>query len=139
MHKLPPRKRPARPVLDLRGYGSSLEWAFAVQWAEDARKRPHPPNFAPVREFVFHESRKWRFDFAWPWAKVAVELEGLTRDGRGHHQGFKGYANDCDKYNAAAEAGWTVFRFTHPHLNDDPAGTIERVRRFLEEKARNGN
>lgn len=130
------RKRPARPVLDLRQIGSPLEWAFAVQWTEDAQKRPHPPEFSPVREFLFHPERKWRFDFAWPWAKVAVELEGLTRDGRGRHQNFKGMAADLDKYNAALEAGWFVFRFSQPHLNDRPAETIDRVRRFLEEKAR---
>ena len=31
---------------------------------------------APVPEFRFHPERKWRFDFAWPEHKIAVEQEG---------------------------------------------------------------
>jgi len=31
---------------------------------------------APVFEYRFHPSRKWRFDIAWPERRVAVEVEG---------------------------------------------------------------
>ncbi len=30
----------------------------------------------PAREYRFHRERRWRFDFAWPDYKVAVEVEG---------------------------------------------------------------
>ncbi|MGI0119640.1 hypothetical protein [Zooshikella sp. RANM57] len=30
----------------------------------------------PETEYIFHPSRCWRFDFAWPDRKLAVEVEG---------------------------------------------------------------
>jgi len=33
----------------------------------------------PEREYRFHPRRKWRFDAAWPDAKLAVEVEGGAR------------------------------------------------------------
>ena len=61
----------------------------------------------PEREFMFHPDRKWRFDFAWPEQKIAVEVEG-----RGRHQSFDGFLADCGKYNSAAKMGWRVLRYT---------------------------
>lgn len=55
--------------------------------------------------------RDWRFDFAWPEAGMAVEVEGGTWS-RGRHVRGKGYADDCVKYNWAQLYGWSVFRFT---------------------------
>jgi very-short-patch-repair endonuclease len=60
----------------------------------------------PEREYRFHPTRRWRFDFAWPAEKLAVEIEG-----RGRHQTFIGFRNDCEKYNAALLLGWRVLRF----------------------------
>lgn len=62
----------------------------------------------PEREWKFAAPhRQWRFDFAYPSMKIAVEIEG-----RGRHTTIAGYAEDCRKYNAAAGLGWTVLRFT---------------------------
>lgn len=66
---------------------------------------------APVPEHRFHPLRKWRFDFAWPDRKVALEIEGLTHEG-GRHQRLAGYAADLEKYNAALLQGWQVLRVT---------------------------
>jgi very-short-patch-repair endonuclease len=65
----------------------------------------------PVEEFRFDPVRRWRFDFAWPERMLALEIEGGTWSGGRHVRG-KGYANDCEKYNAACLAGWRVLRFT---------------------------
>lgn len=65
----------------------------------------------PTREHRFDARRRWRFDFAWPALKLAVEVEGVTYQG-GRHQRVAGFAADAEKYNAAAVAGWTVLRFT---------------------------
>ncbi len=78
----------------------------------------------PKREYKFHDVRKWRFDFAWPELMIAVEVEGVTHFGNnkngtmkiGRHQTAKGYEADCEKYNAAALAGWKVFRFTQKQV-----------------------
>lgn len=63
------------------------------------------------REFQFHPVRKFRFDYAFPKLKIAVEYEGgIFTQGR-HTKGV-GYARDCYKYNLALSLGWKVFRIT---------------------------
>lgn len=64
---------------------------------------------APVRELVFHGERKWRFDFAWPDRKIAVEIEGGAWS-RGRHTRGAGFREDCIKYGEAFRLGWTVLR-----------------------------
>lgn len=66
---------------------------------------------APVREHRFHPDRKWRFDYAWPAVKVALEVEGGIWT-RGRHTRPKGFLADIEKYNAAAVMGWRVLRCT---------------------------
>ena len=84
---------------------------------------------APMQEYRFHPSRRWRFDFAWPEQLVAVEVEGVTKWGAiGRHQHPVGYAKDCEKYNAASELGWRVFRYTQDMIGEE---AIEQVRRAL--------
>jgi len=61
------------------------------------------------RELKFHPERKWRFDFAWPKHRIALEVEGGVYS-RGRHLTPKGFIADCEKYNAAARMGWRVFR-----------------------------
>jgi len=72
------------------------------------------------REYKFHPVRKWRFDFADPHGKVAVEIEGGAFSGGRHTRGA-GFIADCEKYNAAILMGWRVFRFA----------TKEQMRNFL--------
>jgi very-short-patch-repair endonuclease len=80
-----------------------------------------PSNLpAPDREYRFHPVRKWRFDYAWPKRKIALEVEGGTYC-RGRHVRPQGYERDCEKYNAAALLGWTVLRATTAMVNDGRA------------------
>lgn len=65
----------------------------------------------PATEVLFHPTRKWRFDYAFARAMVAVEIEGGTRQG-GRHSRHEGFERDCEKYNEAAILGWKVLRFT---------------------------
>ena len=65
----------------------------------------------PVREHRFHPSRRWRFDFAYPDEKIAIEIEGGVWIGGRHTRG-SGFTSDCEKYNEAARLGWRVFRLT---------------------------
>jgi hypothetical protein len=66
----------------------------------------------PEREHIFCLDRKWRFDFAWPEQKIAVEIEGGTLFGKSRHSRGQGFVSDCRKYNTAALMGWRVLRFT---------------------------
>lgn len=70
----------------------------------------HPVNW-PHREHQFCE-RKWRFDFAWPHKKVAVEVEGGTHWGKSRHSKGSGFEKDARKYNRAAREGWVVLRYS---------------------------
>ena len=63
------------------------------------------------KEYKFHNTRRWRFDFAWVPEKIALEIEGGTWAGGRHSRG-KGYASDCEKYSEAAILGWCVIRAT---------------------------
>lgn len=61
------------------------------------------------REHKFHEKRKWRFDFAWPDIKFAVEVEGGIHI-QGRHTRGAGYEKDIEKYAEAFALGWRVLR-----------------------------
>ena len=73
-----------------------------------------------VRELRFDEERAWRFDFAWPVPMVALEVEGATWAGGRHTRG-RGFEADCEKYNAATLAGWSVYRVTGAMVRDGRA------------------
>lgn len=82
--------------------------------------------YAPVAEHRFAPPRRWRFDFAWPDDRIAVELEGVVWRGKGRHQTAKGYAADCEKYNRAALLGWIVLRFTQSQ-HGEIAGAVREA------------
>jgi very-short-patch-repair endonuclease len=64
-----------------------------------------------VKEFKFHPKRKWRFDYAFPFLMIAVEVDGGVWTG-GRHINPAGYINDMEKLNTAASMGWLVLRIT---------------------------
>lgn len=83
------------------------------------------------REHLFARPRRWRFDFAWPEFKLAVEIDGGTWSGGRHTRGA-GFAKDCEKMNAAQLAGWVVFRGDSGMVRD--CSLVETVERALEQR-----
>lgn len=68
-----------------------------------------------VKEHRFHPVRKWRFDYAIPEHKIALEVEGgVWTDGR--HVRAEGFLGDMEKYNTATLMGWRVLRTTPDDL-----------------------
>lgn len=63
-------------------------------------------------EYKFDPSRNWRFDFAIPSIKVAIEFEGGIFTPGTSHNSPRTMTKDANKYNAAALLGWKVLRFT---------------------------
>jgi len=62
-------------------------------------------------EYKFDEKRKWRFDYAVPALKVAIELDGATfKPGTGHNTGV-GLRAWREKNNAAMSLGWRVWHY----------------------------
>ena len=68
-----------------------------------------------VKEYRFCPSRKWRFDFAFPTEKVAVEIEGGVWVNGAHNRGAH-FLSDMEKYNWATINGWKVLRYTNSNL-----------------------
>jgi very-short-patch-repair endonuclease len=99
-------KRAKRKAKPLR---SQAERNFELAW------RMRPLAGVPLQsEFRFHPTRQWRFDFAWPEYRVAVEIDGRGQGkpgAVGRHQTVDGVRKDCEKINAAALLGWRVMRF----------------------------
>jgi very-short-patch-repair endonuclease len=60
-------------------------------------------------EHRFHPTRRWRFDFAWPEKKIAVEIDGGSWIAGRHSRGG-GIHSDCEKQCEAVVLGWRVLR-----------------------------
>lgn len=84
---------------------------------------------APEAEFVFHPSRKWRLDYAWPAAKLGLEVEGGVWTGGKHGRG-SGIVKDMEKSNGLALCGWRLLRVTPSALPTN--ATAQLVRAALE-------
>jgi len=79
---------------------------------QDIKFRAHCRSLGipePRAEVQFHSTRKWRFDYAWPQYRVALEIEGGVFTG-GRHTSGAGFMKDAEKYNYAACMGWAIIR-----------------------------
>lgn len=65
----------------------------------------------PEKQAKLIPGRKFAFDFYWPSAKLAVEIQGGTWNIGGHSTGT-GIARDCEKANLAVMHGYRVMHFT---------------------------
>lgn len=74
------------------------------------------PGWDLTREFQFDKERKWKFDFAFPSQRLAVEINGA-----GRHQSFKGMTADYEKWNEAVRQGWRVLLFRAHGINPTSA------------------
>ncbi len=64
-----------------------------------------------VTELKFDEKRRFRFDWAIPELKLAIEYEGIFSK-KSRHTTVSGYSTDLEKYNLATTQGWIVLRYT---------------------------
>lgn len=64
----------------------------------------------PEEEYRFMYSRDWRFDYAYPDLKIAIEYQGgiFMKNKKGGHQTVRGQTNDWEKFNEAQIRGWFV-------------------------------
>lgn len=123
---------------------SDLEARFLLAWRAAGFDRK-----LLTREYKFCGNRQWRFDFCHYTARVAVELEGGTfgvgkpchvckRRQAAGHQTAAGMDANAEKYNAAAELGWLVLRYTRRMLDSDPLGCAEQVMDVIKGRVSNG-
>lgn len=83
----------------------------------------------PISEYKFYSKRRWRFDFAWPEIKLAVEVQGgIYVNGR--HARGAALEQEYEKLNAAQILGWTVLLFGPTHINKQ-AGRVAKILRYV--------
>lgn len=81
----------------------------------------------PQPEYKFHQTRKWRFDYAWTDRLIALEIEGGIWI-YGRHNRASSYLKDQEKYNEAGLLGWRVFKFQPKDLKSGVAQSfLKRV------------
>ena len=66
-------------------------------------------------EYKFFPTRRWRFDYAWPELKIALEVHGGVYSNGRHTRGV-GFTKDREKMNTAQLEGWTVLEVTTEHV-----------------------
>jgi very-short-patch-repair endonuclease len=76
----------------------------AEECLADALDAQPLPGWDLTREFQFDRGRRWKFDFAFPSQKLAIEVEGH------YHRTFAGQQSDSEKFNEALRQGWRVLR-----------------------------
>lgn len=72
-----------------------------------------------VPEHGFHPGRKWRFDFAWPAERLAVEVQGGIWS-HGRHTRGAALKQEWEKLNTAAVMGWRIL-YCEPREVTTPA------------------
>lgn len=91
-----------------------------------AQRIPRP---LPEYQFALALGRKWAFDWVWPDARLALEVDGGGWQ-RGRHHRHDGFIEDCHKLNTAIALGWVVLRVTPEMVADGSA--FDYVRRALD-------
>lgn len=112
-----PPEQPKKDLSKLLPEGSKLEVKFVQLWAA----LRGPPL---VREHKFHETRRFRIDFAHLETKTAIEVEGY-----GHGRPNR-YTSDLEKYNLLTLRGWRLYRVTSATLS---ANELQRIIDFIKE------
>lgn len=88
----------------------------------------------PETEYRFAApERRWRVDYCYPAARLAIECEGGAYI-LGRHNRPSGFLKDMEKYNELACRGFRLIRFTPGQLADDPAAVVDVIRRALEKE-----
>lgn len=111
-----------RPSAAFGGYGSELEMILANRIS--AAGLPHPEV-----QFRFCPTRKWRADFAYPLARLLIEVQGGIWSGGRHARG-SGVAAEAEKFSTAAALGYRVLPVTRDMVESGQA--VELIRRALE-------
>lgn len=87
-----------------------------------------------TEEERFMHSRDWKFDYALPDIKVAIEYQGGLFMKKGGHSNIAGQTRDWEKFNEAQIRGWLVICVNPKTIED---GTFEKqLRRAI--KVRKG-
>lgn len=83
-------------------------------------------------EYLFMTERQFRFDFAFPKLKIAVELNGGVYGNRkGGHSSSVGIRRDYKKMNCATACGYRVFQLTKEDCMGEGAKQVVRLLGYM--------
>jgi very-short-patch-repair endonuclease len=108
---------------------TTIEAAFLRAW-----EMVFGLNDRPMAQLRFAlPDRQFRFDYAWPSRRVAVELEGgiFMRNRNKGHASPKELLASIEKNNAAMMRGWRVLRYSTVDLRKRPVQVVEEVAELL--------
>lgn len=82
----------------------------------------------PVPQYEIFDGHRFvaRVDFAYPWAKVAIEADSYQ-----FHSGREAWEHDLERRNALTAIGWFVIHVTYRQMEEGLDGVIGRVREAL--------
>jgi len=75
-----------------------------------------PWNLDPINNWKFNRDRLWRFPWAWPRERIAIEIGPVAMN-----------INWMLKMNEAARLGWKIFYFTPQMFKDGSAQTYMKA------------
>ena len=121
------RKGAARlaKLLEVRAESRSLESALEVKFARVLRRSDLPPP-VPQHEVLVDGRPIARIDFAYPDARLAIEIDGYE-----FHQGRARWQHDLTRRSRLATLGWRVLHFTASDLRE-PAAVVAAISAALQ-------
>ena len=98
---------------------------FELRLFQALRKASLP---LPERQFEIRDAGRLlgRVDFAYPWAKIAIEADSYA-----FHSGRDAWETGLARRNALTSLGWLVIHVTYRQMKSDMAEVAERVREAL--------
>lgn len=116
--------RALRDLLDDSG-NRPTESHFEIRLLQALRKASLP---LPERQFEIRDAGRLvgRTDFAYPWAKVAIEADSYT-----FHSGRDAWEADLARRNALTSLGWLVIHVTYRQMESGMEEVVRRVRDAL--------
>ena len=75
----------------------------------------------PRQQYKAIPGRRYSWDFAWPEAKILLEVQGGTWMSKGGHNTGSGINRDNEKANLANIAGWCCLAVTKDHIKSGQA------------------
>lgn len=109
------KNRGIKPDELSKNIGSSIPRGASKKSGDKYKSHIHLVLFALYvseleQEYKFSD-RKFRFDWAIPGIKLAVEYNGIMSEKSGHTT-VTGHTKDCEKINLAQILGWKVLVYT---------------------------
>lgn len=110
---------------DLLPAGAVTESDFEIRLFQAIRRASLP---LPVRQYRVVDGRREvaRVDFAYPWAKVAIEADSYK-----FHSGRQAWEDDLKRRNALTARGWLVIHVTYRQMQEDLSEVVARIREAL--------